>query len=297
MLFENFSARSVTASEATIHCRVGGDGPGLLLLHGCPQTHLMWRKLAPVLSRHFTVVASDLRGYGDSSKPRGLPNHENYSFRAMAMDQVEVMSKLGFNTFSAVGHDRGARVLHRMALDHPGVLDRLAFLDILPTTVLYEQADREFASSYWEWFFFIQGHGFPEKLLSADPESFLRYELGHLVDDGAISDDVWSEYLRVLRGENAMHGMCEDYRAGATIDLAHDAADAHRLMEPALLLLWGEFNPVWKRFNMLEVWQRFASRVTGSAIGAGHYLAEEAADEVLERLLPHINEPRSEGHA
>jgi len=276
----------VILDDIAIHCRIGGEGPPLLLLHGCPQTHLMWRRLAPALSREFTIVASDLRGYGDSGKPQGLPDHANYSFRRMATDQIELMTRLGFDKFSAVGHDRGARVLHRMALDFPDRLQRLAFLDILPTTVLYEQTDRHFANAYWEWFFFTQGQGFPEKLLSADPESFLRYELGHLVDDGTIGPDVWKEYLRVLRDKAAMHGMCEDYRAGATIDLAHDAADAGRRIGVPLLLLWGARNPVWERFDMIGTWQRFAKNVVGSPIQAGHYLAEEAPERVLDELLP-----------
>jgi len=286
MSFENFHTQSVILDDIAIHCRIGGEGPPLLLLHGCPQTHLMWHRLAPALSREFTIVASDLRGYGDSGKPQGLPDHANYSFRRMATDQIELMTRLGFDKFSAVGHDRGARVLHRMALDFPDRLQRLAFLDILPTTVLYEQTDRHFANAYWEWFFFTQGQGFPEKLLSADPESFLRYELGHLVDDGTIGPDVWKEYLRVLRDKAAMHGMCEDYRAGATIDLAHDAADAGRRIGVPLLLLWGARNPVWERFDMIGTWQRFAKNVVGSPIQAGHYLAEEAPERVLDELLP-----------
>jgi len=288
MYFENFRPQLVDVGDATIRCRIGGDGPPLLLLHGCPQTHLMWHKLAPVLARHFTVVAGDLRGYGDSSKPRGLPDHSNYSFRAMATDQVELMARLGFSTFSAVGHDRGARVLHRMALDFPDVLQRMALLDILPTTVLYEQADRDFATSYWEWFFFIQRDGFPERLLSLDPEAFLRYEFGHLVDDGTIAGDIWAEYLRVLQDSAAMHGMCEDYRAGASIDLTHDAGDAGRQVELPMLLLWRALNPVWRRFDVLDVWRRFAKDVTGQPIKAGHYLAEEAPDQVLAALLPFL---------
>jgi haloacetate dehalogenase len=245
----------------------------------------MWRKLVGELSRKFTVVATDLRGYGDSSKPRGSPTHDNYSFRAMAADQIEVMASLGFQRFAAVGHDRGARVLHRMALDHPEVAERMCFLDILPTSVLYETADRQFATAYWEWFFFTQSADFPEKLLSADPASFLRYELGALVDSGDISADVFAEYLHVLSSEPAIHGMCEDYRAGASIDLEHDAADRHRQIACPLMVLWGNRNIIWDRFNMLDVWRKFASDVVVGAIPSGHYLAEEAPDEVLARLM------------
>lgn len=290
MQFESFESKFIDVGDAKIHCRMGGDGPALLLLHGCPQTHYMWHKLAPALSQRFTVIASDLRGYGDSSKPQGLPDHANYSFRAMARDQVELMEKLGFASFLAVGHDRGARVLHRMALDWPAALRKAALLDILPTKVLYEQTDKQFASAYWEWFFFIQEGDFPEKLLGANPEAFLRYELGHLVENGVIGSTAWQEYLRALQDEAAMHGMCEDYRAGASIDLEHDAVDQGRLAEVPLLLLWGELNPVWQRFNMLDVWRLFAKSVTGKGIRSGHYLAEEAPSDVLAALLPFLTE-------
>jgi haloacetate dehalogenase len=249
----------------------------------------MWHKLAPALSRRFTVVASDLRGYGDSSKPRGSVDHENYSFRAMASDQLELMSSLGFSTFSAVGHDRGARVLHRMALDHPLALKRAALLDILPTAFLYAHADRDFATTYWEWFFFVQKYDFPEKLLSSNPEAFLRYEIGELVDNGTISYEAWSEYLRAISTENATHAMCEDYRAGATIDLENDAADSARRVLCPLMVCWGDRNPVWQRFDMLDVWRQFAPTAVGGAIRAGHYLAEEAPDQLLEKLLPFLN--------
>jgi haloacetate dehalogenase len=284
-MFENFTSRSIETRGATIHCRVGGQGPPLLLLHGCPQTHLMWHKVVGPLSRRFTVVASDLRGYGASSKPRGTPDHANYSFRAMALDQVEVMSALGFPTFAAAGHDRGARVLHRMALDHGAVLERMAILDILPTRVMYETTDRSFAAAYWHWFFFTQPAEFPETLLASCPEAFLRHDIGDLVESGVISGAVFEEYLRALSGPNAMHAMCEDYRAGSSIDLVHDAADAGRRIAQPLKVLWGLRNPVWSRFDMLEVWRGFATRVSGRGIAAGHYLAEEAPEEVLDELL------------
>ncbi len=283
--FEGFTTERIRTAGATIHCRVGGAGPALLLLHGCPQTHLMWHKVVGTLSRSFTVVASDLRGYGESSKPRGAADHSNYSFRAMADDQVEVMAALGFERFSAAGHDRGARVAHRMALDHPGVLERLVVLDILPATVLYEEADAEFARTYWEWFFFVQEADFPERLLASDPEAFLRHEIGGLVDDGTVPPETWEEYLRVLSSADAMHGMCEDYRAGASVDLEHDRADSGRLVSCPLQILWGGRNRVWERFDMIEVWRRFAADVRGSEIDAGHYLVEEAPRETLGEML------------
>jgi haloacetate dehalogenase len=288
-LLESFATHDIQVTDATIHCQVGGSGRPLLLLHGCPQTHVMWHKVAPALANHFTVVASDLRGYGDSSKPRGLPDHSNYSFRAMATDQVEVMTSLGFKSFSAVGHDRGARVLHRMALDQPETLTRVALLDILPTSFLYAHADRDFAAKYWEWFFFIQAHDFPEQMLSGNPEALLRYELGALADRGVVVPEAWREYLRVLSSPDAMHGMCEDYRAGASIDLEHDAADASRKILCPLMALWGNQNPVWRRFDMLEVWRKYAESVIGCGLDAGHYLAEEAPAAVLAHLLAFLS--------
>jgi haloacetate dehalogenase len=288
MLFDKFRSEDVQVRDARIHCRVGGSGPPLLLLHGCPQTHTMWHRVAPTLARHFTVIASDLRGYGDSSKPRGAANHENYSFRAMAADQIELMASLGFEHFSAVGHDRGARVLHRMALDRPDALDRLALLDILPTAYMYAHTDKLFATRYWEWFFLTQERDFPETLLSANPEAFLRYEFGALIDNGCIAPEAWHEYLRVLSNPAAMHAMCEDYRAGASIDLEHDAADAGRHVRRPLMVLWGDQNPIWRRFDMLEVWRQYAPGVLGAPIDGGHYLAEEAPDLVLTHLLPFL---------
>ncbi len=285
-MFENFTSRLIQVSGATIHCRVGGNGPPLLLLHGCPQTHVMWHKVAPALSRHFTVVASDLRGYGDSSKPAGLPDHANYSFRAMAADQVEVMSSLGFETFSAVGHDRGARVLHRMALDHPEVLGRVALLDILPTAFLYAHTDRAFATRYWEWFFFVQDYDFPEKLLSGNPEAFLRYELGDLVDNGIVSHDAWNEYLRVLSTEPAIHGMCEDYRAGATADFEIDKADHDRDKKITIpvLALWGEVGIARAAATPLDTWKTWATNVSGGPVDSGHFLTEENPDVTAKAL-------------
>ncbi len=282
--FDGFSERVIDVEGVEIYCRIGGKGPPLLLLHGCPQTHVMWYKIVPVLSRYFTVVACDLRGYGSSSKPMGEPDHANYSFRVMANDLIGVMGKLGYQSFSAIGHDRGARVLHRMALDHPSVLQRLVLLDILPTSFLYAQAEAGFAKTYWEWFFFIQEYDFPEKLLSSNVEAFLRYEIGSLLDAGIISSEVWDEYLRALSGERAIHGMCEDYRAGATIDLAHDAADAQARIGCPVLVLWGSRNPIWQRFDMVSVWKQYTDHVVGTGIDAGHYLAEEAPQETWKHI-------------
>jgi haloacetate dehalogenase len=287
-LFDGFQVNTIGIDGIDIHFRIGGSGPGLLLLHGCPQTHVMWHKIAPALAQRFTVVVPDLRGYGDSSKPAGLPDHANYAFRAMAEDQYQLMARLGFGSYAAVGHDRGARVLHRMALDHPAALKKLCILDILPTRHMYAQTDKNFATSYWEWFFFLQGQGLPETLLSANPEAFLRYEIGDLLESGIVTPAAWSEYLRVLSAPGAMHGMCEDYRAGASIDLAHDEADAGKRIDCPLLVLWGERNPVWSKFDMLEVWRSYARDVRGAAMPSGHYMAEEVPERVLAAVSPFL---------
>ena len=202
----------------------------------------------------------------------------------MARDQPDVMESLGFSRFRVAGHDRGARVVHRLALDHPDRIERAAVLDILPTLTLYDHVDATFASAYWEWFFFTQDGDFPERLIAADTEAFLRYELGHLVGGGVISDDVWKAYLRAIASPGAIHGMCEDYRAGATIDLDHDRADLDRRIECPLLVVWGSENNVWNRFDMLAVWQERARSVSGEGVACGHYLPEEEPEATAKLL-------------
>jgi haloacetate dehalogenase len=290
-MFEGFTRHRIeTSHSTTINLVAAGTGEGLLLLHGCPETLVMWHKIAPAFADEFAVVASDLRGYGDSSKPRGSSDHGTYSFRAMARDQVEVMKALGHDRFLVVGHDRGARVVHRMALDHPGAVRKAAVLDILPTLTLYEETDAQFASAYWEWFFFIQGYDFPETLIGAAHEKFLRYELGPLVDGGVIAQEAWNEYLRCIGDRAAIHAMCEDYRAGASIDLEHDRSDLDRQVTCPLLVLWGRENPIWKRFDMLDTWSQRAVNVTGEALPCGHYLPEEAPDATYARLHAFFSE-------
>jgi haloacetate dehalogenase len=296
-VFEGFSRlRIETSRSTTINLVAAGTGQGLLLLHGCPETLVMWHKIAPALADDFSVVASDLRGYGDSSKPPGGRDHWTYSFRAMAQDQVEVMEALGHDRFMVVGHDRGARVAHRMALDHPGAVRKAAVLDILPTLTLYEHTDAEFATAYWEWFFFIQGYDFPEALIGAAPENFLRYELGPLVDRGVIAPEAWDEYLRCIGDPAAIHAMCEDYRAGASIDLEHDRSDLDRKIICPLLVLWGAENPIWNRFDVLEIWRQRAVSVTGEALPCGHYLPEEAPDATYARLHAFFSDRTAGSH-
>jgi len=291
-LFPYFRALQVEVDPTvTINAIVGGSGPPLLLLHGHPQTHAIWHRVAPRLAEHFTVVACDLRGYGDSSKPQGAPDHANYSKRAMAADMVAVMQSLGFATFRVLAHDRGARVAHRLALDHPQAVERMALLDIAPTLAMYEQTSDAFARAYWHWFFLIQPAPLPERLIEADPSAYVRDVMGKRSAGLAPFDPrALAEYQRCLALPGAAHGICEDYRAAATIDLEHDRFDrdaGNRLALP-LMVLWGEQGVVGRCFDPLAEWQRVAADVQGGALPCGHYIAEEAPDMLLERVLPFL---------
>ncbi|MBD8541976.1 alpha/beta hydrolase [Oxalobacteraceae sp. CFBP 8761] len=291
-LFPNFRALQVEVNPTvTINAIVGGSGPPLLLLHGHPQTHAIWHRVAPRLAEHFTVVACDLRGYGDSSRPQGAPDHANYSKRAMAADMVAVMQSLGFATFRVLAHDRGARVAHRMAQDHPQAVERMALLDIAPTLAMYEQTSDTFARAYWHWFFLIQPAPLPERLIEADPAAYVRDVMGKRSAGLAPFDPrALAEYQRCLALPGAAHGICEDYRAAATIDLEHDRVDrdAGRRLALPLMVLWGEQGVVGRCFDPLAEWQRVAADVQGGALPCGHYIAEEAPDMLLERVLPFL---------
>jgi haloacetate dehalogenase len=291
-LFPHFRALQVEIDPTvTINAIVGGSGPPLLLLHGHPQTHAIWHRVAPRLAEQFTVVACDLRGYGDSSKPQGAPDHANYSKRAMAADMVAVMQSLGFATFRVLAHDRGARVAHRLAQDHPQAVERMALLDIAPTLAMYEQTSDTFARAYWHWFFLIQPAPLPERLIEADPAAYVRDVMGKRSAGLAPFDPrALAEYQRCLALPGAAHGICEDYRAAATIDLEHDRFDrdaGNRLALP-LMVLWGEQGVVGRCFDPLAEWQRVAADVQGGALPCGHYIAEEAPDTLLERVLPFL---------
>jgi len=291
-LFPHFRTLQVEIDPTvTINAIVGGSGPPLLLLHGHPQTHAIWHRVAPRLAEHFTVVACDLRGYGESSKPQGAPDHANYSKRAMAADMVAVMQSLGFATFRVLAHDRGARVAHRLALDHPQAVERMALLDIAPTLAMYEQTSDTFARAYWHWFFLIQPAPLPERLIEADPAAYVRDVMGKRSAGLAPFDPrALAEYQRCLALPGAAHGICEDYRAAAAIDLEHDRIDrdaGNRLALP-LMVLWGEQGVVGRCFDPLAEWQRVADDVRGEALPCGHYIAEEAPDMLLERVLPFL---------
>lgn len=285
-MFESFETLDLATSATTIHARVGGSGPPLLLLHGYPQTHVIWHKIAPRLAERFTVVATDLRGYGDSGKPPSAPDHAAYCKRAMAADQVEAMALLGHRRFAVIGHDRGARVGHRMALDHPDVVARLALLDIVPTRTVFATVNQVVATGYYHWFFLIQPNGLPEAMIGHDPEHYLREKLKRWcgAGEGAITDAAFAEYLRCFNDPAAIHASCEDYRAAATIDLVHDVADATSRIGCPLLVLWGETGLVGRNYDVLAVWRDYATDVRGRALPCGHYLAEECPAETLAAL-------------
>jgi haloacetate dehalogenase len=282
-LFPGFALERVDTGEAVIQVRHGGSGPPLLLLHGHPQTHAMWHAVAPRLASEFTVVALDLRGYGDSSKPPTTDDHEPYSKRAMARDALAVMRHLGFARFAVAGHDRGGRVAYRLALDHPASVSRLAVLDILPTGEHLRRADARFALGYWHWFFLAQPYPLPERLIGADPEWFLLHRPGR---KPVFAPAAQAEYLRCYRDPATLHAMCEDYRAGATYDYALDEADRRagaRIAAP-LLALWAGRGEVGTWYDVLGVWRDWAADVRGGPLDSGHYMAEEAPDATYAAL-------------
>ena len=287
-LFPGFERRRCVVDGIEIHAAVGprrGAAP-LLLLHGYPQTHAIWHAVAPRLAARFDVVAADLRGYGDSAKPPTSAGHAPYSKRAMATDQVLLMKSLGHERFFVAGHDRGARVAHRMAIDHPDAVLKVAVLDIAPTLAMYEQTTDAFARAYWHWFFLIQPAPLPERMIAADPAYFLREKMGS--GSAGLEPFVpaaWAEYERCFTPQ-AIHASCEDYRAAASIDLDHDRADrdANRKVRAPLLALWGAHGVVEKCFRTMDEWRRVADDVRGRALPAGHYLPEEVPDLVADEL-------------
>jgi haloacetate dehalogenase len=284
-LFPGFKAAKVETSGATINVVTGGSGPPLLLMHGAPQSLATWHKVAPRLAQEYTVVATDLRGYGDSSKPPDGQNHANYSKRAMAVDNVEVMHHFGFDKFAVVGHDRGGRVGHRMALDHADKVTRLAVIDIVPTYKLYHNVTREFATAYYHWFFFIQPAPFPETLLNNSIDFYMGRGPGPMADGAG---DAHAEYVRCFKNPATVHAMCEDYRASASIDLEHDEADLNRKIECPFLTLWGGRGAMGRMYDVLAAWRERAANVSGKALPGGHSLQEEKPEETLAELLPFL---------
>jgi haloacetate dehalogenase len=289
-LFPGFEVEEVQTGSARIHTLRKGDGAPLLLLHGYPQTHVIWHKIAGRLAEKFSVVLTDLRGYGDSSKPEGGPRHENYSFRAMAQDHLEVMRHFGHGQFFIAAHDRGARVAHRLCLDHSTNVRKVCFMDIIPTLTMYRETSKEFATKYMWWFFLIQKEPLPEHMIGADSEFFLdkHFEMQNGTP-GAITPEAMAEYKRCFCQADAIHASCEDYRAAASIDLEMDEADEKkdgRKIEAPVLALWGAKGAIGKLWHVLDVWRRHArsAAVDGRALDSGHYLAEEQPEEVLAEL-------------
>jgi haloacetate dehalogenase len=283
--FPGFEERRIATSGAEINLVTGGSGPPLLLLHGYPQTHVMWRKLAPRLSEEFTLVIPDLRGYGDSSKPQGGPDQINYSKRALAQDQVETMRALGHERFMVAGHDRGARVTHRLVRDHPERIAKAALLDIVPTLYRFETIDQKAAAGSFHWFFLIQGGGLPERLIGAESEFFLRHMLGAWArHPEAFDPAAFAEYLRCFQNPETIRATCDEYRAGAGIDLVHDRADRGRKVVVPLLVLWGTKSGQGSGYDVLAVWREHAETVSGQAIDSGHFLPEEAPEATYRAL-------------
>jgi haloacetate dehalogenase len=286
-LFDAFEEFDLTTTGTTIHGCLGGDGPPLLLLHGIPETHHMWHRIAPRLAKRFTVVATDLRGFGDSGMPPSTPDHAPYSMREIARDQIEVMSVLGHDQFAVVGHDRGARCAYRMALDHPTIVSRLAVLDIIPTGDAFGLADMAFSQGFWVWSFLAAPEPVPEQLIASAPDVLVNHMLDTWSDaPGAFPPDIRDRYLTQFRSAETVHAICEQYRAAATLDYQHDEADrgSRRITCPTLVL-WSATGAVAHWYEPIEIWKSWADHVEGAPVASGHFLAEEAPDDTTDQLL------------
>jgi haloacetate dehalogenase len=291
ILFPGFRTFDLDAGGTSIHGVTGGSGPPVLLLHGYPQTHAIWHKVAPELAKRFTVVATDLTGYGDSGKPITDAQHSPYRKSSMARDQVLAMRSLGHNRFHLVGHDRGGRVAHRLALDFPDAVQTLTVLDIAPTLHMYQNTSDAFARAYWHWFFLIKAAPVPETMIGADPSFFIRQHMSRRPKGLDLFHPVaFAEYERCFALPGTIHAACEDYRASARVDMAQDAADLGRLkIRAPMLALWGSDGAVGKCFDVLASWRERADDVRGEAVASGHYIPEEAPEVLLEHLNEHLN--------
>ncbi|GAA1306405.1 alpha/beta fold hydrolase [Pseudonocardia xinjiangensis] len=283
--FAGFELSQITVGEVSLRVRHGGSGPPLLLLHGYPQTHMMWGQVAGGLAEDFTVVAPDLRGYGDSSKPESVPDHASYGKRAMARDVAGLMHQFGFESFDVAGHDRGGRVTYRLALDHPQAVRRLTVLDIVPTSEAWAHADRNFALDYWHWPFLARPYPFPETLIGHDPEWFF-FDSQFGADAPNFRPEARADYVRCARNPAVVHAICEDYRAGATYDRLLDEQDhsAGRRIACPIQVLWGAKGRLGGGYDPLTIWRGWADDVTGDALDSGHFLAEEKPAETLAAL-------------
>ncbi|MBG9387328.1 alpha/beta fold hydrolase [Caenimonas aquaedulcis] len=287
-MLEQFEDFHVERGGVRLRCRAGGRGAPLLLLHGHPQTHAMWHRVAPVLARQHSVVMMDLRGYGDSGRPPAGEDSAAYAKREMALDALQVMRARGFAEFQVLAHDRGARVAHRLAADHPAAVSRLMLLDVAPTLGMYEHTSLEFATAYWHWFFLVQPPPLPEALIESDPVRYLRSVMGKRhAGLGAFAPEALAEYERCIVLPGTAQGICADYRASAGIDLVHDRADlaAQRLLAQPLRVLWGEHGAVGRCFDVPALWRERAQQFTGRALPCGHYIAEEAPALLLDEAL------------
>src|SRR6266508_314090 len=283
-MFAGFTTEQIETPETTINLVRGGRGDPILLFHGYPQTHVCWHRVAPILAEQFTVVCPDLRGFGDSAKPPSDSEHLAYSKRVMAQDQVEVMQSLGLNKFAVIGHDRGARVAHRMALDHAEKVTKLALLDIVPTSWAFANIDKDIATLAFKWFYFIQPDELPERLIGAEPAFYLQWILDHWSGaKGTLAAEAVAEYLRCFDAQ-AIRAVSEEYRASATIDLVHDEADRDHKISCPTLLLWSATG-MWAKYDVLEIWRERAEYVQGSALDCGHFLPEEDPERTAAELL------------
>ena len=290
MLFSNdFKTKKVEVNGVTINYKLGGTGEPLLLIHGYPQTHTMWYKVANELLKDFTIICPDLRGYGDSSKPKGEIDHSNYSKKTMAKDMLELMQYLGYEKFYVAGHDRGARVTHRMCLDYPSNILKACVMDIAPTYHMFSNTNQSFATGYYHWFFLIQPDNLPETLIGANPRYYLEEKLKRWSAKGAVFDkEAIDEYVRCF-DKDSIHSTCEDYRAAASIDMIDDEQDRNRKIDMPLLVLWGKKGFVNRTYEVLNVWKEYATNVEGKALECGHFLPEELFDEVIVEIKKFIS--------
>ena len=284
-MFDGFKSGKIKSNKININYIIGGKGYPILMLHGYPQTHIMWRKVTPILSQDYTVVCADLRGYGDSDKPSSDAVHRNYSKKEMAKDQAELMELLGFKKYIVVGHDRGARVAHRMGLDYKDKISKMVLMDIVPTNHVFETTNMTLATRYYHWFFLIQKSPFPEKLIGKDPEFYLRSKLFMWgLNEQYMSEDVITEYLRCFSNPDTIRASCEDYRAGATIDMEDHNIDYHKKIECPLLILWGKKGTVEELYDPIEVWKKWAKNVRGFSLDCGHFIPEERPEETVDYI-------------
>ncbi len=288
-MFNGFQKKFVKVKKGKIFCKVKGNGQPLLLLHGYPQTHLMWRKIAPELSKYFTIIVADLRGYGNSLVLKGDPKHKNYSKREMAKDMVQLMAKLGFKKFFVAGHDRGGRVAHRMARDFRSKILGLSVLDICPTLDMYEHTNKKFAKSYFHWFFLIQPAWLPESMIINDPKKWMKSCLDKWSGNHKFGK-VEKAYLKSFKQKKRIHASCEDYRASASIDLEHDKKDRNKKLNIPIQVLWGKSGVIGKQFNSLKIWQKYSKKkIYGTGINSGHFIPEQNPKETIKHIKKFFN--------